>query len=1201
MRAASAMASTPGCRRVAFPRAATRATAATRWRAVQAPRILRNVAGLVRRCPSARAASCGDESSRNAVAGDEDKETSTSETTVSTSEPTVTRIPRAEALRRMDASISRRPSLSVFLEALDTTSRAAQLPPERCVWHNKLWKYATRAWSFPELLAALKTLDGAGFAEAVRLCGENQSVGTTTQLFREGASLGWCSDDGGASITAMAWTHDTHSQGALADRLWHELHDLAEKGKIDTSAIRKAGGVPDWDLRTWKKKNGQSKSKSKSKTPKFSPRVEVFMLEVASKARRRFRAACVVYTRLRDGDLLAQIDEDVGVVLSHNSTVTSDTSTACATQNQNRNKKSVHKKETETETERGWPGAARGSCRVKLPRRVFTAACRAAVGSRDVVFAKRIAIDMAADDVKYDSYTVAALTSLLGSSGNATDQDTAFAVFVSARDAPDTQLGGAAWSCAIGGLCRAGRLDKAIELLREMGNEPFMAGGVAAGKGNETDDDEDGTGDDVDENQTNSESEETKKSNHNLFAARRTSHAKAARVAARERAAAAPAYAQLVHALCDANRPADALGVHDEMTLAGVYAPANPPHYRALFKALCLGGGPGGGAMAPRKAAAAAVADAVRAATAASKAQSKRTARKDSFDAVDAVDAVDDDGASRGDGTDDVSTSPCTADAAAVRDAASSPSRGMAAAMSLTQSKFAGHAIRCTLQIAAEGGFPDVSSEARARLRWARVDPAPTDLELTLEAYSNAGDPRGAVAHWNANRRALLAEAEARRVDDGTGTSSLGNNGNTPTSWEVGADGVVVLGCKPSRRAWTAIIKAHCDLDEPSDAAALLREAVESEARRDSRAGGAFGLGVVGAGGAPGEGARSRRRDETQTTNREQTNMKAPSPQKQKQKPSDANKLRGVERVAFNLVAACYSRARAPRRAEDLLWLMDAAGVAPDAVTYNTVIGAYAAAARPPPSGGSAGRYRRLGYQSGLAINSGVGAMDDMIELALDTDVRFACASLGSSSVDGTLGVTKTFAPDEEFTEHDGGSTHEEESCVESCFRLLLEMRSKRAGALVPTIRTWTAVLTACARSGDVDNANEAFDRMRASGVVADRNAWTALIKAHASGGDTRGAAEAYWKMRASGIGTYSISLIQQLFSNTRLTLSFIYLSAGRSHAFGGAIGGPGAGRFGFNRRRRRDGALPGRPIARRQTEQRRVPTAHRYVGGPGV
>ena len=139
-----------------------------------------------------------------------------------------------------------------------------------------------------------------------------------------------------------------------------------------------------------------------------------------------------------------------------------------------------------------------------------------------------------------------------------------------------------------------------------------------------------------------------------------------------------------------------------------------------------------------------------------------------------------------------------------------------------------------------------------------------------------AGDPRGAVAHWNANRRALLAESVA------ADSAEAGSK-----SWEVGADGVVVLGCEPTRRAWTAAIKAHCDLDEPSEAAALLREATQSEARR-------------GAGGRTAERAGGLA------------------------KPSDANKRRGVERVAFNVVAAAYARARAPRRAEDLLWLMDA-------------------------------------------------------------------------------------------------------------------------------------------------------------------------------------------------------------------------------------------------------------------------------------
>ena len=264
------------------------------------------------------------------------------------------------------------------------------------------------------------------------------------------------------------------------------------------------------------------------------------------------------------------------------------------------------------------------------------------------------------------------------------------------------------------------------------------------------------------------------------------------------------------------------------MTSAGVYAPANPPHYRALFKALLLAGGDGGAPLAPRKAAAAAVADAVRAATAASEAQSAIAVSEEAGEerAEERAEEHTSHGSGRGERTRrETPSSPSTA-----RDAASSPSRGMAAAMSLTQKKYAGEAIRATLQIAAEAGFPDVSSEARARLRWARLTPHPDDLELTLEAYARAGDARGAVAHWNANRRALLAEAEAEVYTDSRFAAN--ESARSHSSWEVGADGVVVLGCEPTRRAWTAAIKAHCDLDEPSEAAALLREAVESEARR---------------------------------------------------------------------------------------------------------------------------------------------------------------------------------------------------------------------------------------------------------------------------------------------------------------------------------------------------------------------------------
>jgi pentatricopeptide repeat protein len=893
--------------------------------------------------------------------------------------------------------------LSVFLATLEETSRAAGLPPARCVWHNKLWKYAARRWSLPELLAALKAVDGAGFAEVVRLSGERASA-TALGLFREGRALGWCDGDGGAAAAAMAWTHDGARQGAQADALWGELHALADAGEIDAAAIRKAGGVKDWDLR--RKNNGTDATRLSV----FDARVEVFGLEVASKARRRPRAACAAYARLRDGDGDERKDGIPG---------DGDEGRAIL-----------------------WLGVARGATRRKLPRRVFTAACRAASGARDARFARRVAVDMAMDDVTPDSYVVASLSSLIGKSGLSDDADAAGDVFASARDA-GVPLGGAAWSCAVGACCRAGRVDEALSLLGEMRDAPFMRLWPSCPTETKSDEDEE------DETFTKTSSLE-----------RWTVDARAARKAEAERRAAAPAYAQAMHALCDAGRAREALAVHDDMISAGVYAPANPPHYRALFKALRLAGGDGGSPLTPRKAAAAAVADAVRAATAASEAQSALAVSEDAADRK-------------------ADLSPSTA-----RDAASSPSRGMAAAMSLAQIKFAGEAIRATLQIAAEAGFPDVSSEARARLRWARVAPQPEDLELTLEAYARAGDPRGAVAHWNANRRALLAEAEASQASVVGGQSDFRGSGDEAfaeraayTSWEVGKDGVVVLGCEPTRRAWTAAIKAHCDLDEPSEAAALLREAVESEARR--------GVGGRDARDPRDGGARLR------------------SKVSRTRKPSDANKHRGVERVAFNVVAAAYSRARAPRRAEDLLWLMDAAGVKPDEVTYNTIIGAYASAARPAPL--SSPRRRRLLDAFGGAFKAD-DTVDEMIELALDTVVRF--------DGEGRL-KNNSNAPDEDFARDDDVS--DDETPTDAAFRLLREMRSARVG-LTPSQRTWTAVLTACARAGDAKRADEAFERMQAMGVKPDRRAWTALIKAHAAGGDLRSAADAYWRMRDAGV-----------------------------------------------------------------------------------
>ena len=175
--------------------------------------------------------------------------------------------------------------------------------------------------------------------------------------------------------------------------------------------------------------------------------MEVYALEIASKSRKRPRAAAEAYARLSEWH-----------------------------------------KQRMTKTQ--------GRRSLITDVRVYTAACRAASALRDPRFARSVAVDVIAASPRcvIDDYMVASLAPVIGRDGSSRSADVVEALFDSARrsngrsnakvtdddgdgdgDGDNTRrLGGAAWSCVIGALCRAGATGRASELLDEMADEPFM-------------------------------------------------------------------------------------------------------------------------------------------------------------------------------------------------------------------------------------------------------------------------------------------------------------------------------------------------------------------------------------------------------------------------------------------------------------------------------------------------------------------------------------------------------------------------------------------------------------------------------------------------------------------------------------------------------------------------------------------------------
>ena len=137
--------------------------------------------------------------------------------------------------------------------------------------------------------------------------------------------------------------------------------------------------------------------------------------------------------------------------------------------------------------------------------------------------------------------------------------------------------------------------------------------------------------------------------------------------------------------------------------------------------------------------------------------------------------------------------------------------------------------------------------------------------------------------------------------------------------------------------------------------------------------------------------------------------------------------------MAFNLVASAFSRANEPRRAEAILRAMlrnDDAGDGvvpkPDRATFNTVIDAYAAIARPKRS----------------------------------TETRIAQPTRSQLNEDSSGGQRRRLPPRQTRRSTTTSAASDERRRGRAS--LLREMRSPKV-RLEPCLKTWTSVLSACA------------------------------------------------------------------------------------------------------------------------------------------
>ena len=375
--------------------------------------------------------------------------------------------------------------------------------------------------------------------------------------------------------------------------------------------------------------------------------------------------------------------------------------------------------------------------RTGLKRKAFTAACKVINQTKDVEFAKTVYDSLKRNRESGDAFIVATLISAFGfgveNNGRRPTQIEEMKKLGlqcwSRAKKKNVVLDGQCYSSIVGLMCKARDASKAMEIIRELENsEKWMARGTIGAKSfaaafkyeqqKQCNNDDDETDDDESSTNDNDANRSKNRNGYDVAAAERLRQLKKQqfkelrddREAKKNRENVEPAYAQIMHFLCDSKQPKQALMVFQNMQRNGV--PPSKSTYRALYKALRYAGGRNG-----------------------LRVSNKTAARY----AIDAVTSNPLQSTLKG------GSPPFGTDGQKRRYRSSSSSSLTVDRPTTSKDESKRHDLECILEICARAGLADEAIEVRDRLRFGFGDEianAPEIRRCVVEAFQRSGPDR---------------------------------------------------------------------------------------------------------------------------------------------------------------------------------------------------------------------------------------------------------------------------------------------------------------------------------------------------------------------------------------------------------------------------------------------------------------------------